>query len=169
LIHSSKRTNEGGYILTDRLDFSYHGPKDARVHILRHTPERVRIDTTLSVTPEYVFDMLGAVFYLRTLDCGHLKIGDLFPATVVSGRELININCRYGGEDTLERDGKRRRTFLFYIDINDSAFTQQRAAAEVWVSSDASRLPLKVRMKLKIGYAEVYCKQSSGLKTEKTD
>jgi hypothetical protein len=57
-------------------------------------------------------------------------------------------------------DGIRYRTHHFFVDIYDSAFVQSKSAAEVWVGTDERHLPLKVRSKLKIGYAEIYCKTS---------
>jgi hypothetical protein len=112
----------------------------------------------------YVFDMLGAVFFLRTLDWKHLKNGDIFPSTVVAGRDQVKISYRYQGVAVMENDHVSYRTHHFFIDIYDPAFSQNRAAAELWVGDDENHLPLKVRSKLKIGYAEVYYKNSGKLK-----
>ncbi|MDR3267852.1 MAG: DUF3108 domain-containing protein, partial [Tannerella sp.] len=68
LMYSSKHTNEGGYCLTDEITFSYPDRDRTHVHTLQYTPERVKTDTVLTMSSGYVFDMLGAVFFLRTLD-----------------------------------------------------------------------------------------------------
>ena len=164
LLHSSKRINEGGYYLTDELTFSYDSRTQTRVHSRRYTPQTMKIDTVIPVTQAYVFDMLGAVFFLRTLDCRQLKSGVAFPATVISGRDLVRISYRYTGEVTLELAGIHYHAHHFYIDIYDSAFSQSKSAAEVWVGNDGNRLPLKVRSKLKVGYAEIHYKSSARLK-----
>ncbi|MDR2041941.1 MAG: DUF3108 domain-containing protein, partial [Tannerella sp.] len=108
LLYSSKRTNEGGYYLIDELTFSYPG-EQTLVHSLRRTPERVKIDTTLSV-PGDAFDMLGMILFLRTLDWKDLKRGNVFPSTVVTGRDLIQVSYRYTGDEPVEWDGIRYRT-----------------------------------------------------------
>ncbi|MDR1336887.1 MAG: DUF3108 domain-containing protein [Tannerella sp.] len=162
LLYSSKRTSEGGYYLIDELTFSYR--EQAHVHSLRYTPERVKIDTVLSVASGYAFDMLGAVFFLRTLDWKYLKAGDAFPSTVVTGKDLIRVSYRYTGDEVVERDGIRYQTHHFFIDIYDSAFSQSKSAAEVWVGNDGNHLPVKVRSKLKIGYAEIHYRTSGQLK-----
>jgi hypothetical protein len=164
LLYSSKHTNEGGYYLIDELTFSYPERGQTLVHSLRYTPERVKIDTTLSVASGYAFDMLGTLFFFRTLDWTHLKTGDVFPSTVVTGRDLIQVSYRYTGDEVVERDDLRYRTHHFFIDIYDSAFSQSKAAAEVWVGNDGNHLPLKVRSKLKIGYAEIHYRTSARLK-----
>ncbi|MDR1676106.1 MAG: DUF3108 domain-containing protein, partial [Tannerella sp.] len=165
LLYSSKRTNEGGYYLIDELTFSYPKQEETHVRSLRYTPERIKIDTTLSVMSGYAFDMLGTLFFFRTLDWKHLKTGDVFPSTVVTGKDAIQVSYRYTGDEVVERNGIRYRTHHFFIDIYDSAFSQSKAAAEVWVGNDGNHLPLKVRSKLKIGYAEIHYKTSDQLKT----
>ncbi|MDR2470382.1 MAG: DUF3108 domain-containing protein [Tannerella sp.] len=164
LLHSSKRTDEGGYYLTDELTFSYDSQTQTRVHSRRYTPQAVKIDTVIPVTREYVFDMLGAVFFLRTLDRRQLKPDVTFPATVISGRDLVRISYRYTGEATLELAGRHYQAHHFFIDIHDRAFTQSKSAAEVWVGNDGNALPLKVRSKLRVGYAEIHYKSSARLK-----
>ncbi|MDR2138571.1 MAG: DUF3108 domain-containing protein [Tannerella sp.] len=164
LLHSSKHTSEGGYYLIDELTFSYREREQTHVHSRRYTPERVKIDTLLSVASGYAFDMLGTLFFLRTLDWKYLKKGDVFPSTVVTGKDLIQVRYRYTGNEVVESDGIRYRAHHFFIDIHDAAFSQSKSAAEVWVGNDANHLPLKVRSKLKIGYAEIHYKTSAQLK-----
>jgi hypothetical protein len=108
--------------------------------------------------------MLGAIFFLRTLDWKNLKAGDVFPLTIAIGRDLVKIGFRYQGQALIEQGRVTWRTHHFFIDIHDEAFAQSKSAAELWVSDDENHIPLKVRSKLKIGYAEVYYKSSSRLK-----
>ena len=77
----------------------------------------------------------------------------------------MNISFRYTGQKIVEReDYLKYRTRHFYIDIYDEAFTQSKAAAEIWVGDDENHIPIKIRAKLKIGAAEVYYKNSQGLR-----
>lgn len=163
LLHSQKRINENDYYMVDDLTFDYQGNQTvARSH--RYTPTRTKIDTTL-VSEQYMFDMLGATMYLRSLDWETMKSGDEFPFHVAIGRDRINISFRYTGQQIVERNETLKyRTRHFYIDIYDDAFTQSKAAAEIWIGDDANHIPVKVRAKLKIGAAEVYYKDAKGLR-----
>ena len=117
------------------------------------------------VSEHYMFDMLGATMYLRSLDWDKMKQGDEFPFHVVIGRDRINISFRYTGQQIVERNETLKyRTRHFYIDIFDDAFTQSKAAAEIWIGDDENHIPVKIRAKLKIGAAEVYYKSSKGLR-----
>jgi hypothetical protein len=163
LRYNSKRTHEGNFFLTDELTFSYAGEKTS-VHSFRYTPSSVRIDTTLTVASGHVFDMLGATFFLRTIDRRNLKAGDSFPFTVAVGRDLIKASFNYQYQTVIERDKVKYRTRYFVIDIYDDVFSQGKAAAELWVGDDDNFIPIKIRTKLKIGSAEVHYKSSKNLK-----
>lgn len=163
LLHSSKRVNEGGYYLIDDLTFSYSdGATKVRSH--RYTPVVTKIDTVLTVSSGCVSDMLSTTFFLRTLDWDHLKIGENHPFTVAIGRHLVKISFRYQGQAIVEHGDVKYRTHYFLIDIFDEAFERDESAAELWVGDDENHIPIKIRTKLKIGYAEVYYKSSINLK-----
>ncbi|WP_455640847.1 DUF3108 domain-containing protein [Parabacteroides sp.] len=163
LLRSEKRVNENDYYLIDDLKFSYADGKTT-AHSHRYTPSRTKIDTMI-VSEQYMFDMLGATMYLRSLDWDRMKNGDEFPFHVVIGRDRINISFRYTGQAIVERsETLKYRTRHFYIDIYDDVFTQSKAAAEIWIGDDENHIPVKIRAKLKIGAAEVYYKSSKGLR-----
>jgi hypothetical protein len=147
----------------DELTFSYTGEKTT-VRSLRYTPTVKKIDTTLMVASGYAFDMLGATFYIRTLDRNKLKIGDVFPCTVITGRNLIPTTFRYEGQAIVERNNIKYRTHYYIIDILDEVFSTKKASAEVWIGDDDNYIPIKIRTKLIIGYAEVHYKSSINLK-----
>lgn len=163
LLRSEKRINENDYYMIDDLRFTYDN-EQIFAHSHRYTPTRTKIDTTLTSTDSYMFDMLGATLYLRSLDWNTMKNGDEFPFHVAIGRDRINSSFRYTGQQIVERGGVKYRTRHFYIDIYDDAFSQSKAAAEIWIGDDENHIPIKIRAKLKIGAAEVYYKSSSGLR-----
>ena len=161
LIYSRKGSDEGGYYSVDELTFSYE--KDsAKIHSLRYTPSRVRIDTTLIATGE-VSDLLGAAYYLRGIDRNKLQSGDRFPITIAIGRDLVKMQFIYQNQSIVEHGNVKYNTRYFKLDIFDDAFESTSSSAEVWVGDDDNFLPVKVRSKLKIGYAEIYYNKSSNL------
>lgn len=162
LLFSTKRSNEKDYYLIDDLTFSYTDDQvSARSH--RYTLERTKIDTTLTAA-SCMFDMLGATMYLRAIDWTQMRQGDEYPFHVAIGRDVVNASFRYTGQQIVEQGNVKYSTRHFYIDIFDEAFTQSKAAAEVWIGDDANHLPVKIRAKLKIGAAEVYYKSSQHLR-----
>ena len=162
LIYSSKRTDEGNYYLIDELTFSY-GAEKTMIHSVRYTPARMKIDTTLT-TAGVVTDMLSVAHYMRGVDRTKLKQGDTFPLLVAIGRDLVKIQFIYQYQAIIEHGNAKFNTRYFKIDIMDEeAFESTKTSAEVWIGDDDNFLPIKLRSKLKIGYAEVYFKTASGL------
>ncbi|MDR2145473.1 MAG: DUF3108 domain-containing protein [Tannerella sp.] len=162
LIYSRKGSDEGGYYLIDELWLN-HGANSTQVRSKRYTPTALKIDTIMTATGEVV-DMLGGIFLLRGIDRTKLKSGDKFPITVAIGRDLVKMTFIYQNQAIVERDNVKYNTRYFKIDIYDEAFESSKTSAEVWVGDDDNFLPIKVRSKLKLGYAEAYYKDSSGLK-----
>ena len=162
LLYGLKHTVESGYDLTDILTFSYAGEKTS-VHSLRYTPTTTKLDTTLTVASGHVFDMLGATLFLRTIDRRTIRAGDVFTCTVITGKDLIQTSFRYQGQAIVEHNNFKYRTHYYIIDIHDDAFSESKASAELWIGDDDNYIPVKVRTKLKIGYAEVYLKSANNL------
>lgn len=164
LLFSQKRINENDYYLIDDLTFSY-GNNCVYAHSHRYTLEKTKIDTVLTSTKQYMFDMLGSTLYLRSLNWENMQNGDTFPFNVAIGRDRVNIRFRYAGQQIVERsETLKYRTHHFYVDIFDDAFTQSKSAAELWIGDDENHLPVKIRAKLKIGAVEVYYRNANGLR-----
>jgi hypothetical protein len=161
LIYSRKGSDEGGYYLIDELRFK-HGTDSVEIHSKRYTPATLKIDTAMTASGEAV-DMLGAIFLLRGIDRTKLQANDKFPMTVAIGRDLVKIMFIYHNQAIVEHNKVKYNTRYFKIDIYDDAFESSKTSAEVWIGDDENFLPVKVRSKLKLGYAEVYYKNSSGL------
>jgi len=161
LIYSAKRTNDGGYYSIDKLFFNYH-EQHTTVHSLRYTINNVKIDTTMTVQG-FVTDLLGAFYFLRGIDRNTLKSGDTFNAITAIGRDLVKVKYIYNNQSIIEHGNVKYNTRYFKIDIYDNAFESTNTAAEVWVSDDDNFIPIKIRSKLKVGYAEIYYKTSSSL------
>ena len=163
LLYSSKHSDEGDYYSVDELRFRYEPANQVAIASRRYTLKRVKIDT-LMVAEAPVSDMLGGTLYLRALAAGRLQAGADFPLTVAIGRDLVTMHFRYSGQRIVEHKGVKYRTRHFYIDIEDEAFEQPKAAAEVWMGDDANHIPVKGRAKLKLGAVEAYFKEGRNLR-----
>ena len=156
LLYSEKRSDEGKYYSVDKLAFSYDGDKTS-AKSLRYTPKAVKVDTVLTADKGLLLDMLSATMFLRSIDWNNLSFDEAIPFQIAIGRDVVKSAYRYAGQQIVEYSGVKYATRHFYIDVYDEAFTQSRAAGEVWISDDERHYPVKVRAKLNIGAAEAYC------------
>jgi hypothetical protein len=161
LIYSRKGSDEGGYYSVDELTFSYE-KENTKIHSLRYTPVRVRVDTVFFVAGD-VSDILGSVYFLRGIDRNKLQIGDSFPVSIAIGRSTVKMQFVYQSQSIVDHGNAKYNTRYFKVDIYDDAFESTSASAEVWVGDDDNFVPIKIRSKLKIGYAEIYYNHSSNL------
>ncbi|MDR0429455.1 MAG: DUF3108 domain-containing protein [Tannerellaceae bacterium] len=162
LIYSGKRTSEGGYYEMDDLNYTY-SDHETFIHAVRKNLNRVRADTVFS-GGGCVLDLLGALMYARMFDWEKITVGYQYPLQVGMGESLIKVNYRYEGQRIIERDNTKFRTRLFIIDIYDDAFTESKAAMEIWIGDDDNHVPIKIRAKLKIGAMETHYKSSEKLR-----
>jgi hypothetical protein len=162
LVYSLKCSDEGGYYSVDQLTFHYGEDHQIGIHSRRYTLSQVKIDTALTTT-DHVTDLLGTIYYLRQLDRTKLQQGNTYPLTVAIGRDLVRIRITYRNQSIVERGNVKYNTRYFVVDVYDDAFESTKTSAEVWMGDDENFLPVKVRSKLKIGYVEVYYRESSGL------
>ena len=51
-------------------------------------------------------------------------------------------------------DGQDKEVIRFFLNIEDEAFSKKSQSAELWVTDDDYLVPVKIRTKLKVGYAE---------------
>jgi hypothetical protein len=162
LVYSLKCSDDGGYYSVDQLTFHYNADHPVGIHSRRYTHSQVKIDTALMATG-HVTDLLGTIYYLRRLDRTKLQHGKTYPLTVAIGRDLVEIRITYRNQSILERGNVKYSTHYFVVDISDDAFESTKTSAEIWMGDDENFLPVKVRSKLKIGYAEIHYRESSGL------
>ena len=104
LLYSVKRSNENDYRLTDELTFYYPAKSRTTIRSRRYTPTEMKIDTTLYVRSACALDMLGATYFLRTLNRTRLRPGDFYPAIIAVGHELLKVQRRYHAPAVVERD-----------------------------------------------------------------
>lgn len=162
LLHSSKRTNEGGYYQIDNLTYTYKDDQTF-VHSFRRNRHSIKIDTML-VGGSCVMDLLGSFLLARSFDWNELTIGEPYALQVGMGRSMIKVSYRYEGQRVVERDNVKFRTRLFIVDIYDDAFTESKEALELWIGDDENHIPIRMRAKLKIGAMEAYYKSSEKLR-----
>ena len=164
IVSAVKIADENHKYDVDSLFFSFPADEDsARIRSVRYKRHRFRFDTTL-VALGKVYDMTGGTMYLRAINRLPAKPGDEFPLQIAIGRDIVNMSFHYIGEAVVEHKKKKYNTRYYSIDIYDSAFSQAKAAAEIWVGNDLNSVPIRVRAKLSIGAAEAYFREGYNLK-----
>jgi len=99
-----------------------------------------------------LFDLMTAVYYVRTLDLDKYNINEKIPVNMIIDNKVYNLYGRYLGKEILEtRDGKKYSTLKFSILLVEGTIFKGGENLLVWVTADKNRVPLLVEAKILVG------------------
>lgn len=163
-IFHRKHLHEGKTYYKEDIRFIKFSESHTSAKSKRYTEESVRFDTLLHSSSSG-FDMVSIFMFVRTIDYSTLKKGDCFNLTSFVGRDAIPMVLRYMEPKAIEIDSKKYKTLRFELDLTDDAFSANKKAMEIWISEEPSRIPVKLRAKLKIGAAEAELSSAKNIKS----
>ncbi len=115
--------------------------------------------------PACLFDIMTAVYYVRTLDLSKYKINEKIPISMIIDNEIYNLYGRYLGKETLEtHDNKKFETLKFSILLVEGTIFKGGEDLLVWVSADKNRVPLLVEAKILVGTVKAVFTGAKNLK-----
>ncbi len=152
---------EGGYTLLNTLYFDRFAGK-----VISHTkcinkPQRT---DTLPIRP-CTYDMLAAIYYVRTLDYATMKPDQKIDLTVLIDDAYYDIYLKPLGREVVEAsDGKRYRCQKFAAKMVHGTIFKGDEDVVVWVSDDANKVPIYIEAKIIVGTIKAYLKDYKGLR-----
>lgn len=154
-LRAEKRTDDGGYYSVDEITYKYDADK-TRMRMRRLSSTELLIDTTLHVNSERVVaDMQSAFNVVRGVDRSKVRLNYKAAFVIPVGKDLVPCEIVYAGRDVHRMpDGQDKEVIRFFLNIEDEAFSKKSQSAELWVTDDDYLVPVKIRTKLKVGYAE---------------
>lgn len=117
----------------------------------------VMADTTYSVPSgrTHVLDLISTLALVRCIDPANLKKGELYKIAIPLGNSVVHGDVRHDRMDeAVAPNGEKVPAICLVLNIRDKSFETPKNSVEVYLSNDGRLLPLLVRAKLKIGYAE---------------
>lgn len=152
---------EGGYTLQNTLVFDH-----TKGRVLANTKSNnnpMRVDT-LHIKP-CTYDMLGAVYFVRTLDMANMKQGFQMPVNVFIDDSTYHIYIRFAGREVVENtDGKRYRCLKFHAKMVEGTIFKGEEDVSVWVTDDKNKVPIYIEAHIQVGTIKAYMKEMKGLK-----
>lgn len=154
-----KISHEGGHFKHDLLTYSRDcsGTTTASCHRIDQ-PKQKGPQTASDITLEadgMVLDMLSSYYYMRSLPFQSMKEGDIRVVTVFSGSRKETLTISYDGTADVEIDGNRLPAYAITFRFTGKGGKKTSDDMKAWISTDASRIPLKLTGKLPVG--EVQC------------
>ena len=151
---------EGGYTLVNSLRFDYNHSK---VYSTTKRNQDAVVFDTLKMNP-CSFDMLGAVYFVRTLDFSSFSAGYKFPVSVIIDDQVYPIFIVYLGKEIVQnQDGKKYRCHKFSVRMVEGTIFKKDEDMMVWVTDDENKIPVYIESKILVGTVKAYLKDMKGL------
>jgi len=133
-----RRVNEGGYIINQNVSFNHF--KDSAVSEKK----------TISI-PENTQDLISAFYFARTIDFSNAKEGDVFPITGYLDDEVIPLNIKVIGRETIKTKKGKIRCIKFRPLLQEGRVFKEQEDMTVWVSDDKNKIPVRVQTDILVG------------------
>lgn len=159
---------ENGYVRQEQIDFDY-ASNQARVEVAEGThnmePE-VTYHPLSSV--QNIKDLISGYYALRSIDATKLKPGDKLTVTVLYDQQIYkDVGILFLGRKKIETKLGKTSALVFapLVPIEDSIFSGERPV-EAYISDDANKVPLKLKVNLAVGSVEIALTDCQGLKEQ---
>jgi hypothetical protein len=114
--------------------------------------------------PAYVQDIIGAVYYARTIDFNAATKGQKFPIDIYLDQEIYNLEFKFLGKETIKSDiGKVKCIKIKPKAVADRVFKDDESIT-LWVSDDENKIPIRIEATLAVGSLKVDLTSYKGLK-----
>lgn len=146
-----KQLREGGYKFDLLVDYDQpRGLADIRkTRYHDEEPLRIRNRSSFRVrVPEYVLDVLGAFYYVRTQP---LEVGR--PLTMMNhdNEKVYNLDVVVEKRETISVDAGKFRTLKIEPRLKGDAIFQQKGRMWIWVTDDDRHIPVQIKSKVVVG------------------
>jgi hypothetical protein len=152
-----RRVNEGGYIIQQDVTFN-QTKKVAYFKDLKN-------DRTSTVTmPEYVQDVLSAIYYCRTIDFTNYKLNDEFAVKFLLDDTVFSTKVVFLGRETINVGIGKVKCIKLKPQVLTGTIFKDPYPVLVWVSDDKNKIPIIAESEILVGKVKLELINYSGLK-----
>ncbi len=121
-------------------------------------------DTTKHDVPEYVHDIVSALYYVRTLDFSTIRKDSIIELKNFYKDSTYTLGVKYHGKQTVEVEAGEFRTVVVEPMVVEGGLFKSEGKILVWLSDDDRKIPVKVATKIIIGYVGAELTSYKGLR-----
>lgn len=114
--------------------------------------------------PTDVRDMVSVFHFIRNVDYHKLEYGEIIKINTFFDNEIFPFDMRYRGVETVKTRGGRYKCFKLVPYVEPGRIFNTEDDMTIWLSADRNRVPIRVKLDLKVGSIKVDLIEYSGLK-----
>jgi hypothetical protein len=146
-----RRVDEGGYIINQDYKF------------IQHKKFVENQEGKTFETPDYVQDMISAVYFARTMDMTKAKPGETFSVTSFVDNELHDAKIRFVGYETINTKSGKFNCMVFNPVIQKGRIFKNESDMNVYITNDENKIPVLVEAKILVGSVKMELTKYEGL------
>jgi hypothetical protein len=152
-----RRVNEGGYIIEQDVTFNQN-------RNVAYFKDLKRNRTATVETPDYVQDILSAIYYCRTIDFSELKINETFRVNFLLDDTVFNTEVLYLGKETLKVGIGTVNCIKLKPQVLTGTVFKDPYPVLVYVSDDKNKIPVLAESEILVGKVKLELMKYSGLR-----
>ncbi len=121
-------------------------------------------DTTKHDVPEYVHDIVSALYYVRTMDFTNIKKDSIIELKNFYKDSTYTLGVKYLGKQVIEVEAGKFKTLVVEPMVVEGGLFKSEGKILVWLSDDDRKIPVKVATKIIIGYVGAELTSYRGLR-----
>ncbi len=153
-----KATHENGVYRHDVLDYTYNPDNTITAKSKRYKKKKnavtERSDTTLHA-PMPGTDMLSVYYLVRRLPFESMAVGTVAYANIFSGKKIEDLAVKYAGIETVKLDEVEYNCYRIDFTFSSERLKDSSAPMRAWISTEGSRIPIKLEGELPVGKIQV--------------
>ncbi|MFC2110305.1 DUF3108 domain-containing protein [Bacteroidota bacterium] len=154
-VHFIRRVDEGGYTINRDTYFDH---KNRIARIVDHKNK-----TKNEVAVSNVQDMISAFYSLRNEQIDSLKIGESIGLDMFFDAEKFPFKLKYLGKETLSTKFGKVNCYKLRPLVQSGRVFKAEESLTLWVSSDANKIPIRIKASLAVGSIKVDLHEYKGL------
>lgn len=156
-----RNSSEGKQKTDNTYHFDY---RKKNIYTDTQSSQKIQKLDTLKLPP-CVFDVMTAVYYVRTLDLTKYKVNDKISLTMIVDNKIYSLYGHYLGQELLSiRNKKKYKSLKFSIKLVAGTIFSGDEDLIVWISDDYNRVPLLVEAKILVGSVKASFDYAKNLK-----
>lgn len=141
-ISSELNAEEGKHNKYEKLSFD---PSQRKIFYYEHDLIKNQETRKDLDAPPCTYEITGALLALRSIN---LEPGKTVTIPMTDGKKFANVRIEAQAKESLTFDGKTYQTIRYEAFLFDNILYKRKGRLQIWISDDAARLPLALRMQM---------------------
>lgn len=116
-------------------------------------------------TPDNVQDLVSGIFFMRTLDFSHRKIGEAIKIQGFFDNEVFDFTVTYQGREEIDTKAGTFRCIKLRPKMPDNKLFKGEDAIKVYLSDDENKIPVLVQAEMFVGSVKLDLYEYRGVRS----